>query len=53
MQLKGNKLTAVLGTAEICQLFYSVTKNVTIKIVFDLVLNENSRNGRHICNFCI
>jgi hypothetical protein len=29
-QLEGNKLAAVLGTAEICQRFYSAAKNVTI-----------------------
>jgi hypothetical protein len=30
-QIKGDKLSAVLGTAEICELFfYLVAKNVTI-----------------------
>ncbi len=29
-QLEGNKLSAVLGTAEICQRFYSALNNVTI-----------------------
>ncbi len=33
MQLEGNKLTAVLGTAEICQRFNLASKNVTINCI--------------------
>jgi hypothetical protein len=42
MQLKGNKLAAVLGTAEVCKLFYSAEK-MSQKIVFYLVFNKNSK----------
>ncbi len=46
MQLKSNKLAAVLGTAGSCQLFYFAAKNVKNSIL--LIFNEDSRLGSAI-----
>jgi hypothetical protein len=53
MQLKGNKLAAVLGTDVIYQLFY-LTAKMSQSIGFNLVFNEDSKMGVfHFCTFCI
>jgi hypothetical protein len=36
--IKGNKLAAVLGTADICQLFLFCSKKMSQKVVFNLLL---------------
>jgi hypothetical protein len=50
-QLKENKLAAVLGTCEICQLFKSAAKDVTI--VFKIAFHKDPKMGLTICTFCI
>jgi hypothetical protein len=49
-QLKGNKLAAVLGTAEIYQPFYLEAK-MSQYTVFNLVFNEDSKMGTIVVPF--